>query len=102
MILYIYGYIFISKSSRKDKKLKAVIDNKKTIHFGASGYSDYTKHKDDNRKDAYIQRHKKNENWADFETAGFYAKHILWNKPSILESVKDTNKQFKNIHIKYQ
>ena len=94
--------IVISKSNRKDKKLKAVIDNKKTIHFGASGYSDYTKHKDDSRKDAYIQRHKKNENWADFKTAGFYAKHILWNKPSILESVKDTNKQFKNIHIKYQ
>ncbi len=94
--------IVISKSNRKDKKLKAVIDNKKTIHFGASGYSDYTKHKDDNRKDAYFQRHKKNENWTDFKTAGFYAKHILWNKPSILESVKDTNKQFKNIHIKYE
>ena len=43
--------IVISKSSRKDKKLKAVIDNKKTIHFGASGYSDYTKHKDDNKKE---------------------------------------------------
>ena len=54
--------IVISKSNRKDKKLKAVIDNKKTIHFGASGYSDYTKHKDDTRKDAYIRRHKKNEN----------------------------------------
>ena len=93
--------IVISKSNRKDKKLKAVIDNKKTIHFGASGYSDYTKHKDDTRKDAYIQRHKKNENWADFKTAGFYAKHILWNKPNILESIKDTNKQFKNIHITY-
>ena len=93
--------IVISKSNRKDKKLKAVIDNKKTIHFGASGYSDYTKHKDTERKYAYIRRHKKNENWADFKTAGFYAKHILWNKPSILESVKDTNKQFKNIHIKY-
>ena len=93
--------IVISKSNRKDKKLKAVIDNKKTIHVGASGYSDYTKNKDGTRKDAYIQRHRKNENWADFKTAGFYAKHILWNKPSILESVKDTNKQFKNIHIKY-
>ena len=55
--------IVISKSNRKDKKLKAVIDNKKTIHFGSSGYSDYTKHKDTERKDAYIQRHKKNENW---------------------------------------
>ena len=94
--------IVISKSNRKDKKLKAVIDNKKTIHFGASGYSDYTKHKDDNRKDAYIRRHKKNENWTDFKTAGFYAKHILWNKPTIQESIKEANKQFKNIHITHR
>ena len=42
--------IVISKSNRKDKTIKAVIDNKKTIHFGASGYSDYTKHKDSARK----------------------------------------------------
>ena len=94
--------IVISKSNRKDKKLKAVTDNKKTIHFGASGYSDYTKNKDDNRKDAYIQRRKKNESCTYFKTAGFYANHILWNKPSILESIKDTNKQFKNIHITYK
>ena len=34
--------ITISKSNRKDKKFKAVIDNKKIIHFGASGSTDYT------------------------------------------------------------
>jgi len=39
------------------------IYNKKTIHFGASGYSDFTKHKDKKRKDAYDARHKKLENW---------------------------------------
>ena len=55
--------IEISKSNKKDKKLMAVIDGKKTIHFGAVGYSDYTKHKDPDRKDNYISRHKKNENW---------------------------------------
>ena len=59
------------------------------VHFGASDYSDYTKHKDDSRKDAYIQRHKKNENWTDFKTAGFFAKHILWNKPTIASSISD-------------
>ena len=94
--------IIISKSNRKDKKLKAVIDNKKTVHFGATGYSDFTKHKDSDRKDKYIDRHKKNENWNDYKTAGFYAKHILWNKPTIQESIKDTNNKFKNIHIKYK
>ena len=49
----------ISKSNKEGKKLKAVNDNKKTIHFGASGYSDYTKHKDDDRKERYLARHKK-------------------------------------------
>ena len=94
--------IVISKSERKDKKLKAVIDGKKTVHFGASGYSDYTLHKDDDRKDKYIQRHKKNENWNDIKTAGFYAKRSLWNKPTIQESIKDINKKYKNINITYK
>lgn len=93
--------IIISKSNRKDKKFKAVIDNKKTVHFGASGYSDFTIHKDDDRKGRYIQRHKKNEDWNDYNTAGFYAKHILWNKPTIQESIKDTNQKFNNIKIRY-
>ena len=94
--------IIISKSNRKDKKLKAVIDNNKTVHFGATGYSDFTKHKDSDRKDKYSDRHKKNENWNDYKTAGFYAKRILWNKPTIQDSIKDTNNKFKNIHIKYK
>ena len=33
--------VVISKSNRKYKQLKAVIDNKKTFHFGAAGYTDY-------------------------------------------------------------
>ena len=94
--------VIISKSNRKDKKLKAVMCNKKTVHCEATGYSDFTKHKDSDRKDKYIDRHKKNENWNDYKTAGFYARHILWNKPTIQESIKDTNNKFKNIHIKYK
>ncbi len=72
--------IVITKSKTKDKKYDAIIDGKKTIHFGAKGYSDFTIHKDEERKDRYINRHKKTENWNDFKTAGFYAKNILWNK----------------------
>ena len=93
--------VIISKSNRKDKKFKAVIDNKKTIHFGAAGYTDYTTNKRDDKKANYINRHKKNENWNNYMTAGFYAKNILWNKTSIQESVKDTNNKFKMINIKY-
>ena len=42
--------VIIKKSDKTDKKNMAVIDNKKTIHFGDSRYSDYTKHKDPERK----------------------------------------------------
>ena len=92
--------IVITKSKTKDKKYDAIIDGKKTIHFGAKGYSDFTIHKDEERKDRYINRHKKTENWNDFKTAGFYAKNILWNKKSVKASVEDINKRFKNIHLK--
>jgi len=92
--------IILTKSKKKDKKYDAVIDGKKTISFGQARASDFTKHKDVERKDRYIKRHKKHENWNDPKTAGFYAKNILWNKPSIRASVEDTNKRFKNIHIK--
>ena len=94
--------VIITKSKKKDKKFDAIIDGKKTISFGAKGYSDFTQHKDPERKQRYLNRHKKNENWNDPKTAGFYAKHILWNKPTIQESIKETNKQFKNIHITHK
>ena len=83
--------IIITKSTRKDKKLMAIINNNKTVHFGASGYSDFTTHKDEKRKHNYITRHKKNENWTNPTTAGFYAKNILWNKPTTPTSINDTN-----------
>ena len=92
--------IIITKSKNKDKKYSAVIDGKKTIHFGAVGYEDYSVHKDPERKQRYIDRHKSREDWSDHTTAGFYAKNILWNKPTITESIKDTNNRFKNINIK--
>ena len=55
--------VVISKSDNKNKKMMAVIDGKKTVHFGQAGASDMTQHKDKARKQRYIDRHKKNENW---------------------------------------
>ena len=51
--------IMISTSNRKDKKVKAVIDDPTTVHLGASGYFDFTRHKTDDIKDRYLQRYKK-------------------------------------------
>ena len=90
--------IVIKKSSKKDK-LDAVIDGKKTVSFGAKGYSDYTLHKDPERKERYISRHKKTEDWtkSGIKTPGFYSKHVLWNKPTLKGSVDDLNKKFKDV-----
>ena len=82
--------------------MKAVINGKTTIHFGAKGYEDMTTHKDEERKQRYIDRHKKNENFgiSGVKTAGFWAKNILWNKETLTKSVHDLNKKFRNINIK--
>ena len=96
--------IEIVKSKNPEKKFQAVIHQPsgrtKTVQFGAAGASDYTKHKNPERKQRYLNRHKKTENWSDYNTAGFYATNILWNKPTITESIKDTNNRFKNLNIK--
>ena len=67
----------------------------KTIHFGAYGMSDFTIHKDPLRKERYLKRHKKNENWENYETAGSLSRYILWNKPTLKGSVDDYKKRFK-------
>ena len=71
----------------------------KTIHFGASGYKDYTSFpalEREARKKAYISRHQSREDWtaSGIDTAGFWSKHILWNKPSVQASLADTRRRF--------
>ena len=97
--------VYLQKSDKKDKKFKVTIvrdsERNKTVHFGASGYSDYTKHKDKERMKRYDNRHKTRENWtkSGIDTAGFWSKWILWSKPSLKEAKEYTEKKF-NITIK--
>lgn len=87
--------IILKRSTNAAKKYAAVIGNK-TVNFGAKGYSDYTKHKDYSRMKRYSIRHKSRENWgkSGIKSAGFWSKWILWNKPSLAASIKDTEKRF--------
>ena len=92
--------IVITPSSKQ--KYDARIDGSKTVSFGQKGASDFTKHKNTDRKERYIDRHKAREDWtkSGVKTAGFYNKHVLWNKPTLKESIDDINKRFKNLNIK--
>jgi hypothetical protein len=93
-------YIQLLKSKVDGKKYTAIFYNDetrskiKTVHFGAAGMSDFTKHKDEERKQRYIARHSANENWNDYMTAGSLSRWILWNKPSVSASYNDYIKKF--------
>jgi hypothetical protein len=90
--------VVIKKSTNPQKKYMATFyENKKkikTTHFGAAGMSDYTKHKNKSRKKRYMTRHKRRERWNDYMTAGSLSRYILWNKPTLRESIKDYKNRF--------
>jgi hypothetical protein len=52
------------KSDKPDKKYYIITNNDKKVYFGQAGASDFTHHKDEARKQRYINRHKNNEIWS--------------------------------------
>ena len=92
--------ITIQKSGRAGKKYMAEVNNK-TIHFGATGYEDFTTSKDEKRKASYLARHKTSEDWtlSGIDSAGFWARWLLWNKPSITASIRDINQRFSTLSV---
>ena len=90
--------VVIMDSVKPGKKMTAVFykDNKKikTVHFGQEGADDFTITKDLEQKERYIQRHKKNEDWSNPMSRGSLARYILWNKPTISESIKAFKSRF--------
>jgi L-rhamnose mutarotase len=101
----------IDKSKNPKKKFDAVFRDKEcpckskekvecgrdelVVSFGAKGMEDYTIHKDEARKELYLKRHKKNEDWNDPTTPGALSRWILWNLPDFKDSVADFKKRFK-------
>ena len=91
----------LSKSDKDEKRYKVILkkdDKKKTIHFGYKTGSTYVDHNDNKKKTAWIARHRVREDWTDPYTAGFWAKHLLWNKTTITDSILDIEKRY-NIDI---
>ena len=85
--------VVLAKSKKLGKKYDARIDGSKTVSFGQEMASDFTKHKNTNRKEAYLARHKNNENWgaSGVKTAGFWSANLLQNKPTLKASIDDIN-----------
>ena len=92
--------ITVQKSTRAGKKYMARVGDK-TVHFGATGYQDFTSSKDEKRKASYLARHRANEDWTmgGVDTAGFWSRWLLWNKPSITASIRDINQRFTTLNV---
>lgn len=82
--------IFLDKTKRYRKEVK----------FGQKGAEDYTIHKDYIRKINYLKRHKPNEDWNDYTSAGALSRWILWNKLSLGDAIRHYMKKFKLEPIK--
>ena len=55
--------IYISESGRANKKWKAETEGHRAVHFGQRGADDFTIHRDEAARQAYIARHGSKENW---------------------------------------
>jgi len=67
---------------------------RKKVNFGSRGSSTFLDHKDEKKRQAYVARHRVNENFNDPISAGSLSRYILWNKTTLSASIADFKKRF--------
>lgn len=67
----------VAKSPIARYKLRATWSDGTHTDFGATGYSDYSLHKDKERRERYRMRHRKDRITIP-QTAGALSWHLLW------------------------
>ncbi|ADQ91573.1 hypothetical protein OlV1_197c [Ostreococcus lucimarinus virus 1] len=115
-------HVKIVRSPDRKKKFRAILGDGRTVDFGASGYSDYTKHKNPSRMRSYVLRHggqipkrivaerqpamihrmmrdidkSDKEDWklSGIGGAGFWSRWYLWSQPTIPEVQRFMAKRF--------
>ena len=99
----------IMKSKYPNKKFTIILyhaddgKKRKTLQIGQAGAEDFTLGASETKKNSYIKRHQARENHgiSGITTRGFWAKNLLWNQPTITESIKDIEKKF-DVDIVYK
>jgi hypothetical protein len=88
------------RSPNPAKKYRAIFKDGSHTDFGSRGMNDYTllckkdREHADERKRLYHQRHQKDLQTNDPRRAGYLSFYILWNKPTVRESVTDYKARF--------
>jgi hypothetical protein len=78
--------MLIEKSTRAGKRFMATYANGKVVHFGQAGGQTYIDHGDKAKREAYLARHKKRENWNDPFSAGALSRWLLWGDSTNMET----------------
>lgn len=85
----------IEKSTRAGKRFMATYANGKIVHFGQAGGQTYIDHGDKAKREAYLARHKKRENWNDPYSAGALSRWILWGDyVNLMDNIASFKRRF--------
>ena len=80
------------KSDKPNKNIILLQITIKKVYFGQAGASDFTFHKDEARKQRYINRHKNESKfWYYQDTVSYWALKYLWSYPRFQQKKKLTN-----------
>ena len=91
--------IYISVSGRANKKWKAEAEGQRTIPFGQRDAGVCTINQDEAARKAYIARHGKAENWGRTRvmTPGWLSRYLLWEKPSLDETIAAASRKYRGV-----
>jgi len=81
----------IHRDTTKKHKLIAIFSDGSKIGFGSPTSMTYAEGASVQKRDAYLKRHKVNENWTK-RSRGALSRWVLWSAPSIAQGVKNYNR----------
>ncbi len=91
----------VVKSTRKGKKLTAILSDGQQIHFGSDVSQTYTEGASKEKRDAYMRRHMANavekhhiENLV--MSPALLSAYVLWNTPDMAQNIKILNKKLRS------
>ena len=90
--------IHVEEINDRDKRFLAIFSNGKMTKFGLAfpQIGTFIDHKNNTLKRNYIKRHARDLRTNDYKKAGYLSMFLLWNKPTLEESIKDFNQR---IHV---
>ena len=89
--------VSVEKSDRKDKKMKAILDDGKIIHFGLEGSKTFIEGATQDVRDAYMNRHlgnKKEQELIDgiIPSPALFSFYLLWFSNNLQKNIKLLNR----------